>query len=209
MCKYPALIIILVVALPIAASAVTATLNPTDDVYVKEQFPNDNHNNYDFISVGNNDNHANKWENGLIKFDVSAYSGATINSATVRLYVYGSVSGPILQWYGRTRIPEDWSEGTVTWNNRPDVTDYTAIAGPSAENAWWTFTVTDWVQGFVNGAYVNYGFQIAKDNSDPGYFWMRSKEYWNSDYHPELVLDYTPGSAVESASLGNIKAAFK
>jgi hypothetical protein len=74
------------------ASADTVTLNPTDDAYVWGFNPDVNYGDGDFLFNG-----ANPGLTGLIytllKFDLSAYSGASINSADLRLYIDGSSGG--------------------------------------------------------------------------------------------------------------------
>ncbi|MCP4231344.1 MAG: hypothetical protein GY771_14515, partial [bacterium] len=73
----------------------------------------------------------------------------------------------------------------------------------------WIIDVNDLVQGFINGTYDNYGFQIHRDGSPgDGFLEIRSKEISEPSWWPYLYLNYTP-SAVESTTLGEIKAVFK
>ena len=202
--KYINLIVILAVVAPINARADTATLNPTDDASIAQGYPDTNYGSDGSLNVGYHSSFG--WGNVLIKFDLSSYAGATVTSANLRLYVYELLGDIPAGGIYNARNVADWDEGSVTWNNSPGLTDDTPVSAPST-SGWWVNDVTSWVQAYVNGTYDNYGFQIFKDDMDWATFHMRSKEY--SSNHPELVLDYTPNTAVESATLGNIKATFK
>ncbi len=202
MFKYLVLIIILTIIAPVFSSADQVFLNPTDDAYVWEFYPDNNYGNEDSIYAG----YYNGCINALLEFDLSSYAGATINSANLRLYVYDSVGAFPTDQIMITRNDADWDEGSATWNNKPGFAEFTNITAPGTYD-WWETDVTNWVQDIIDGTDPNYGFQILKDDAGANAtFTMRSKEY--SSNHPELVLDYTP-SVIESASLGEIKAAFK
>lgn len=191
------------VLVPINATADTATLYPTDDAVVVEGYPATNYGNDAYLTVGYSSIFV--WANTLIKFDLSSYSGATVNSAYIRLYVYDSVGSFPTVIIRIARNNADWVEGSVTWNNKPVIGESTPITAPSTYD-WWVIDVTGWIQDIVSGADPNYGFQIYKNSSAlPGTFTMHSKEY--SSNHPELVLDYTP-SALVNTSWGLIKAGF-
>jgi hypothetical protein len=199
--KYLTIIIILAIFAPIAANADTATLSPTDDSYVWMALPSTNFGEEEILAIGFYEG----FINSLLKFDLSPYSGATVNSAYLRLYIYDSEEPFPPDNVFICRNIADWDELTVTWNNKPSGEDIT-YTDPSS-HGWWVIDVTGWVDGFVNGSYENFGFQLAKASFTDVTFYMRSKEYSSDD--PELILDYTPVGGVESASLGEIKTAFK
>jgi hypothetical protein len=74
-------------------------------------------------------------------------------------------------------------------------------------NDWWYIDVTTWTITWVNGSQDNYGvFVGANALGDDDWFGFYTKEHTSNN--PKLVLNYTP-LAIESASLGEIKAAFK
>jgi len=183
------------------ASADTVTLNPTDDSYVWGANPDVNYGNGDFLSNG-----ANPGLNGLIytllKFDLSAYSGVSINNADLRLYVDGSSGGWPPNFIFISINDADWSDTDVTWNNCPGRLETTEISPPTSYN-WWVTDVTSMVQDFVDGTYDNYGFQLWRVESFFTIFAINSSE--NSSNQPELVLDFIP-SSLESSTWAGIKA---
>ena len=189
------------VFMPAVASADTVTLNPTADAYVWGIYPNTNYGNDVYLANG-----ANPGLTGLIftllKFDLSAYSGATINSAELRLYVDGSTGGWPPNFIFISLNDADWLENSVRWNNAPGRLETTEISPPTFYD-WWVTDVTSMVQDFVDGTYNNYGFQLWRVEAFCTVFTMCSKE--NSSNHPELVLDFLPAS-LESSTWAGIKA---
>jgi hypothetical protein len=206
MFKYSVITIALLSALSGVVLAATATLNPTDDSYVMETQPNDNFGNGNYGFVGSYDNGVLY---GTLLFDLSPYSGVTVNDASLQLYIAHS-DGTFLPnnpWIAR--LSGSWDEGTITWNNQPgwDEWYYTADAPPMFD--WWDIDITTWTIAWVNGSHDNYGaFLGAESLGAADWFGYRTKEYSGTTYDPRLELDYTPTS-IESASLGEIKAAFK
>lgn len=185
------------------ASADTVTLNPTDDTYVWGFNPDSNYGNSEYLCNG-----ANPGLQGLVytllKFDFSACSGASIISADLRLYVYGSTGGWPPNSIFISINDADWDENTATWNNFPGRLETTVIPPPTSYG-WWVTDVTSMVQDFVNGTYDNYGFQLWRVEAFVTVFSMRSREY--SSNRPELVLEFLP-VALESGTWAGIKAGF-
>ncbi len=183
------------------AIADQATLNPTDDAAVWMDMPDTNKGTEQAFQVGCIS--SGDWRNSLIKFDLSAYSGATINNATIRLMVFASWGDFPTDQILIARNDADWDELTVTWNNKPVFSESIPVTAPSIID-WWEIDVTDWVQDIVNGTDFNYGFQIYQNDTDYAGFTMRTKE---GTIGPELVLDYAP-SSLESTTFGRIKTLF-
>ncbi len=201
MLKKTVLSIFILVIFASVAIADQDTLYPTDDADVWQDVPDLNRGteqNFQVACISTGD-----WRFVLIKFDLSAYSGATINNATIRLMVFMSFGAfPTDDVYIVTN-DADWDESTVTWNNKPGFDEFTYITAPSIFD-WWEIDVTDWVQDIVDGTDPNYGFQIILDNTNYAGFTMRTKE---GTISPELVLEYVPAS-LESATFGRIKSLF-
>ena len=139
-----------------------------------------------------------------ITFDFSQIgSGATVNTATLRLYKhknYNSYSKS--STYTVHTLTTDWTEGSAKWKT-PWTTDggdfnQTALdsyAYNGSYNGWIEFDITDAVQEMVAGTADNYGFIVADLNGDDGSSssldqesYMYSKEA--SSNQPELVVDY-------------------
>ena len=203
MYKYLGLIVILFIITPVLSNADVRAIYPTNDTFVSENFPDTNYGDRDYFTIG----YISGSVVALLEFDLSAYAGTTINWANLNLRVYtNGGSFPTDSLYIAFN-DIGWDEGTVKWNNKPGIVDPTPISSPSTYD-WWVIDVTDWVQDIVNGTIDNYGFQIFKYNSVSNWFSMRSKEYGTTTYRPKLIFDFEE-TAIESTSLGEIKAAFK
>jgi len=200
MLRYLNVLVVLFLIVPGFVIADIVDLAPTDDAHVWLYEPNSNVGYSTNLTVG----YISGWANTLMKFDLSAYAGATINSAVIRIYVWdlwGTV--PTDQIYIGWNLA-DWDESTVTWNNNPNFNQFALLTAPSAIG-WWEIDVTDLVQLFANGTYPNYGFQIYKATPVEDSIYMKSKE--NAGDNPYLHIDYTP-MHLENTTFGAIKAMF-
>ncbi|MDP9437491.1 MAG: DNRLRE domain-containing protein [Actinomycetota bacterium] len=119
----------------------TLTLAPSADARVQEGSPKRNYGSSTaLIADGDSGNHRLTF----LKFDVSGVGNKTIQNATLRLYVKnggGSANGPSVR-----RSANTWTEGGVTWNNRPaPETSPQDNKGAVSNSSWMTFDVTNLV----------------------------------------------------------------
>lgn len=175
------------------------------------------------------DAHPNK---GLIKFDLSAIpAGATILSATLRLgcvleqsttdYAV-AVHRSLVQWYegnsagavpGAGVNASTWNyrnaNGSVAWTGgqggaagieyAAGATDTRTITG----TAFYNFTVTADVQGFINGTYTNHGWWVIGDTPADSAKIFSASDDGTAGNRPRLTVTYTfliSGSAGGSAT---------
>jgi len=183
------------------AIADSAILYPTDDADVWQDTPADNRGTEQYFQVGCIS--SGDLRLSLIKFDLSSYSGVTVNDATIRLMVFSSWSTFPTDGIYICRNDADWDELSVTWHNKPNVAAFTPLTAPSILD-WWEINVTGWVQNIVDGTDPNYGFQIIQVSGDYEGFTLRTKE---GTISPELVLEYVPVS-LENTTFGRIKSLF-
>jgi hypothetical protein len=143
----------------------------------------------------------------FIEFDLSAYSGVTVTQAELRFWsVYGSE--PLNPIVGK-QVSNSWDEATLIWDNRPGFgggSFYMAEAGD-----YYYMDITDLVYQWVTLGIPNYGLCIKfEDESVPndGIVFYSGD---NTDYpekRPALLI-WSPQLAVEPASFGAVKAAFR
>ena len=201
MLKNLCLCVALLIITPVV-SADTVEITPTDDAYVHSGSPSQNFGNEIILAIGSS---VSGYYNTFIKFDLSSFSGATIQQANLRFfssYSWGTFPTDSILI---TRNAADWSEGTITWNNKPGYLEPTPISSPSSIG-WWTIDVTGWVQDMVDGTDPNFGFRVYRNGTVLDGFYMHSKE--NTDNRPELQIQYTP-STLQSMSWSRIKSVFE
>jgi O-glycosyl hydrolase len=134
------------------------------------------------------------WElTTLIKFNLGSIpAGATVTSAKLRLYYFhyndADPAGSALNIH---RITQNWNEGTATWNNRPEYNPVSiSSATVSASYGWIEWDLTDEVQGIVDGAISNFGWQVMSNSALNPMIYFRSKEYSDSGYRPYLEVEF-------------------
>ncbi|MFH1056664.1 MAG: DNRLRE domain-containing protein, partial [Candidatus Micrarchaeota archaeon] len=100
--------------------ASTTTINPSDDARVESAYANQNFGSATRLKVGFDNSPANEMYSYL-KFPTSGIpSGATIASAKCNIAIVKSES--VLSnylWVHLRKVLQDWSEGTINWNNKP------------------------------------------------------------------------------------------
>jgi hypothetical protein len=169
------------------AFADTANLDATRDAPVSQASPSTNYGSNNSLIIG--DFSGQDWE-AFCQFDLSGIpSNANVTSVGLRFYWGASkISGTM-----RLRRPSSsWSEGSITWSNKPSSTslgDYSVTAGSSSR-----FTLDlsgsalQYVKDIVSGSTSNRGFHVqwpsAPTNS---YFSLRARE---SGDEPRLIVEY-------------------
>ena len=131
----------------------------------------------------------------LVVFDLSTIpSGSTINSATFEAYLVDSYDYPN-RYRDVTvyRITGSWSEGSVTWNNKPDYGgSYDSTSIKHGADVWCSWDVIDLVQEWVNGTYSNHGIMLRGPEQSGADSAWRSFSTREGPHPPRLVVDFTP-----------------
>jgi hypothetical protein len=137
-----------------------------------------NHSREAFLHIGTPDAGRAKYRS-FLQFDVSALAGASIQSATLRLYnsFTGSCSG---WWMYANPVTAPWSAATITWATQPGVdTGYTSSANfgigntaagcpdhpnfidPDTSDGIHRLDVTNMVAAWVSGGLPNHGLRLS------------------------------------------------
>jgi hypothetical protein len=137
----------------------------------------------------------------LVRFDIASLpSQACIEEATLKIHLVTSCDYPDSIRTIRTyRITENWSESSVTWNNRPDYGE--AYGSESIEHGawdWYDFDVTDLVKAWHDGTYTNHGIML-RGPEVIGWRGFGTREW--SSYRPRLIVDYDLDTTPPSGSI--------
>lgn len=140
-----------------------------------------------------NFSNAGCFDNILMKFDLSAYSGETVSNVKLKLYH---------NWHNPHNSPtpskiyainETWNEDT--WNHLNNVSHLTTIyAEPTftSQLGWVEIDITDLVNDWLSGSIANEGLVIIP-NTGSKLASFHSKEYSDTTLHPYLEFDITTG----------------
>ncbi|GKV73696.1 Ig-like domain-containing protein [Pseudarthrobacter sp. NCCP-2145] len=154
----------------------TVTLTATADSWVAGGAAATNYGTSTSLSVDNS-----PVEVTYLKFDLSAYAGRTVESATLQLRSAGS--GSIGKQNIKLVTDDSWTEGGITYNNRPAPGTSIGTLGPTAANSNYSVPLT------ANALTGDLGQQLslALDSTSTDGLDLNSKEA-GSTTAPKLVL---------------------
>jgi hypothetical protein len=139
-------------------------------------------------------------QRGLFDFDFSSIPvGSQVLSAHLSLYSPGSPNSQSQSGENAcyiSRIIENWSEASVTWNNQPSVTSLHQKALPTSNGEYQDYVdidVTQLVSDMVEDPNNSFGFMLRQQVEQP----LQRMAFCSSDFadaskHPKLVITYTP-----------------
>jgi hypothetical protein len=204
-------LILILLCLVAAACAVTEVLQPGPseccDSFVWQQEADWNYDYLDFFDFGYDEG----FVLALLRFaelDDPRFDDCEVEVATLALRPITDAGWgtPPMDCHLR-RIVEDWDEETVTWNNQPDYDDPTLDFSYTSDSGWLYVDVTEIVRNWLEDGEPNHGFIFGPQGSDYCGALVYSGEYSdNPDWRPALQIRYTPETAVEQVSWGEIKA---
>ncbi|MFA5101749.1 MAG: DUF2341 domain-containing protein, partial [Candidatus Thermoplasmatota archaeon] len=183
-------------------TAFNTTFYPTDDSYIAQNHPSDILGSLDYIRTRG----LNGWIfTVLVKFDLSSIpEGINVKSATLKLFYYqyidGNPSGHLLNLY---RITSTWDESNATWNTQPSYSSQVTSSAivPASTEVWMEWNVTDDVQSFIDGQYINYGWELIDTvTSSNSCTYFHPKEH--GSYIPILEIKYTVVNLPPTADAG-------
>jgi len=179
---------------PVAGT--TIQLYPDADTFISSNYPDKNYGGSTALLVGKPSSGGNR--QARIRFS-GIPSGATINSATLRLYCYTGNGAFTLAVQSASR---SWSENTLTYNTDGSTNRWTAPKSTyymSNITGYLSVDVTTHVQEWADGTRSNYGFHLSTNepwNVDPGNDrGFYSREYSSTSYRPRLEIVYTTNHA--------------
>lgn len=158
----------------------TVTLTATADSYVTSASTGTNYGTSIMLGVDNS-----PVEVTYLKFDLSAYAGRTLESATLQLRSAGS--GSTGKQNVKLVADDGWTEGGITYNNRPALGTSIGTLGPTATNTSYSVPLT------ISGLTGELGQQLTlgMDSSSSDGLDLNSKEASGGTLAPQLVLTLT------------------
>lgn len=171
-----------------------------NDTYIRQPL-NNNFGTESILRLGKISTGAN--HNILIKdFNISVPVSDTIIYGKLQVYIensYGSSNITVKAY----RISSDWNEYEVGWNNRTSQDlwiyqggDYEeeldSISIENTSGIYYNFTITEAVNGWINGSYQNQGIiLIATDSVNGNYSDISSSESATVAYRPKFIIEHS------------------
>ena len=153
------------------------------DAHVNQGNPNFNYANYlrpdapgyYEMWLGESPSDPSYYNEAYIKFDLSTIAGTTIDSATLEVrpyHQYYNAPTATTTWLRRVLNADSWTEGTITWNNKPGVNSVAVDSTGCVEGTQCAFAATSLVRGWLDGTYTNNGVRLDENGNGPTY-WKR------------------------------------
>lgn len=155
----------------------TLNLNAEADSFVRSSAPATN-----FGTINNLQNDLSPDEISYLRFNLSALAGKTIKSAKLYLTAGDPTNSSLTL---RRATDKSWGEKTITYSNKPGFDSTITTFTAKTLNSKVTLSVTN-VVNLKKGGKITFGIKSASD--DQGAFY--SREYTNSSYRPQLVVEY-------------------
>lgn len=182
-----------------------ATLSPTKDTQILDWSPYNNYGGSTTMACINDS--TPRVASALISFDLSGLDAASIESATLGVYVHNRTISGTVNVYKLTR--NDWVESEANWNRYKSLSNWSTAGGdyvtsspsgasgtPPAANNWWTRDVTAIVSdALTNSVQANFILVGAYQTN----YSFRTKEDSTESTRPYLNVTYTP--AVQFAEI--------
>ena len=176
-------------------TTVTIQPNPTaaKDAYLWSPSPDSNLGDFQYLCVGLSA--LNQIARSYLQFDLSSIpSTAVIGWAYIGIYYY-SGSSAVATPIGIYEVTATWSESTITWNDQPTsaaTAEYTYTMPASPINTFYTWSIKDLVQGWIDGSITNYGVLLKDTNESTVEAWkcFYSSDWGNADQRPKLTISY-------------------
>jgi hypothetical protein len=180
----------------------TVNLSPVHDTYVTDYTPNtapSQAGNVAKLIVSFNGRDQEGEQRTWVRFDLSSIpAGSTINSATLRFYIYFSINpsygGQDIGVFKSTNIT--WTE-SLTWNTQP------STSGTATDSDWlswtgdWDFTVTSDVSSELSNGGVTWCMKAVNTGQFSDFYeWLMQDDDYTTgpptNDRPILIVDYTP-----------------
>ncbi|MCU0772744.1 MAG: DNRLRE domain-containing protein [Verrucomicrobia bacterium] len=170
--------------------ATVLTNSPTDDSYVwlRQLDPTLSTNNYGLeTTLGVKMSGPGFERRGLVKFSVANVTNAVV-SAKLRMYVESISAGP-----GRITLLEtstNWSNTGVSWANRPEECDLVGFPVTASAPGWIEWDVSNYLSAQRQKGETALAFYLVMLTPE-GTAYLRTKEYSNASFRPQLVINTT------------------
>jgi hypothetical protein len=176
---------------PTLLSGESVSLRAVADTFGWEYNPTTKYGNDTGLLIGDFDGRLESF----VRWDLSSIpAGSTIDEASIRLET-GIVEGSFAFAINMFTVSGSWSEGSLTWNNRPGVNSSSLVVAqpPGGGGDIVRFednSITNWVQAIVDGQTPNNGVSFSVVSLPDNYIIFKSRSYTGDE--PRLIIDYTP-----------------
>ena len=176
------------------AEVQSVKLYPIEDAHVESNNADSNYARSTKAKVGYYNSGMRRYY--YLKFRLSdiGISGDQIINATLYVYSIGKSSGNVMQLFALKNVTNNWSEDSITWNNKPDPADTIASNFGFPNGGWKSIDVTSWAKNCQGECSLVFTY----DSSNVCEYEIASREYGDVDKRPYLLIYYQPEVITET-----------
>jgi len=182
---------------PLSPVSTVVHFLPTGDTYGNEDFPDTSYGESAELIVARRTEFLTL-RRVFLQFDLSGIpSGASVVSATLRLYHTAGSGPPVL--VGARPITEIWTASSLTWRTQPDAGPPAASAVLTDRTGWRPWSVTGLAQAWIDGSLPNHGVSLrGPEGSDVE--WTHVFDSRETARSPVLDIEYEVPTPTPTAS---------
>lgn len=189
-------------SLVVKGAGTSVDQDASEDSYVYEGNPTTNYGPSGILVTGRDGIGAFYKYRGLMKVDLSAFTGP-VDRALLWVYnlTVGSSGFPNANEIGAHAISATWAAGTVTWNSQPAHNPVAAATVTLYGEGWYAMDITALVNAWLAGTTPNHGILLKHTNEISVTDSTRNMSSLEGSQNPHLQLTL-PGDSYQEVSVG-------
>ena len=164
----------------------TVTYNPVDDALADYNNPDTNYGSDTILTIS-----GSVYSGIYLKFDLSDFTLPVERIVSVKLRIYNPTDNAANTVKACGVADDSWQEETLTYNNKPGRSSSCSDPVDAQANNWMELNITAFFSEFVSSSDKSFSIVVAL-GSGISEVSVATKEYAESQYWPELVIEYEP-----------------
>ena len=164
----------------------TVTYNPVDDALADYHHPDTNYGSDTILTISGNIN-----EGIYLKFNLSDFTLPIERIVSAKLRIYNPTTTAAYKIEACGVADDSWEEETLTYNNKPGESSSCSDPVSAQANSWIELDITGFFSNFISSSDKLLSIAVVLNTASASVS-MATKEYAESQYWPQLVIEYTP-----------------
>mgnify|MGYP000554192387 CR=1 FL=1 len=173
----------------------TVTYNPVDDALADYHHPDTNYGSDTILTISGNIN-----EGIYLKFNLSDFTLPVERIVSAKLRIYNPTTTAAYKIEACGVADDSWEEETLTYNNKPGESSSCSDPVSAQANSWMELDITGFFSNFISSSDKLLSIAVVLNTASASVS-MATKEYAESQYWPQLVIEYTPYTETQTQTI--------